>query len=312
MRKVTHVLLAALFVLILTVPVMLFGATETSHTERSFPAKAGGQVMVDASFHKVEVTARPGSTVDIVVDLEISASAKKAKQLLADYQPRFETNGDDIEIKSTRAKAGWNWGTNRTKGLITVAMPPGMDLVVDNSSGSVHLKGDFGDAKATIDNSSGSVIGETALAVLSIDNSSGRTEIDVFRPLEEFRVDCSSGSVYLEGGAKLVEVDTSSGSVHLAGLLGNATVGTSSGSVELAWTTIVPNSDVRIDTSSGGVELKFPEGISLEGEIDTSSGGIRSDFPCLKNDRDHCELTGGPGAVRLAVDTSSGGVRLIQ
>lgn len=312
MRKLTHVLLPALFVLILTVPVMLFGATETSHTEKSFPAKGGGRVVVDASFHKVEITARPGATVDVVVDLEISASEKKAKQLLADYKPRFETKGNDIVIRSTRNNAGWNWGMNKTKGLISVSMPPDMDLVVDNSSGSVHLEGDFGDAEFTIDNSSGSVTGETALAVLSVDNSSGRTKIKVLRPLKEFRVDCSSGSVHLEGGAYTAVVDVSSGSVNLSDLLGDVNVDTSSGSVDLAWTSIAPNSDVRIDTSSGGVKLDFPDGTTLDGEIDTSSGGIRSDFLCVEKERDHCEFEGGPGAVRLAVDTSSGGVRLVK
>lgn len=310
MRKLTHVLLPALFVLVLTVPALVFGATETSHTERSFPAKSGGQVMVDASFHRVEVTARPGSTVDITVDLEISASAKKAKQLLADYEPRFETNGDKIVIRSIRKKSGWNWGTTRTNGLITVAMPPNMDLVVDNSSGSVLLKGDFGDAKASIDNSSGSVKGETAMTMLSVDNSSGKTDITVFRPLEQFHVDCSSGSVHLEGGAKEARVDTSSGRVQLGGLLGDATVDTSSGSVELDWASISPDSEVRVDTSSGGVKLSFPAGTTFRGDIDTSSGGIRSDFGCLEKERDHCEFDGGPGSVRLAVDTSSGGVSL--
>ncbi|MCD4751060.1 MAG: hypothetical protein K8R59_16940, partial [Thermoanaerobaculales bacterium] len=136
MRKLTYILLPAIFVLVLAIPVLLFGATETSHTERSFPAITGGQVMVDASFHKVEVTARPGTTVDVVVDLEFSASARKAKRLLAKYAPRFETKGDDIVIRSTHEEAIWNWGTNKTKGTITVSMPPDMDLVIDNSSGA--------------------------------------------------------------------------------------------------------------------------------------------------------------------------------
>ncbi len=312
MRKNNHIPFAAIFVLILALPVLAFSATETSHTERSFPAATGGSVTIDASFHAVEVTARPGETVDVVVDLEFSASEKKAKSLLAEYEPRFEVNGDDIVIRSTREKTTWNWGWNTSKGKITVSMPPGMDLVIDNSSGSVFLKGDFGAAEVTVDNSSGSVKGDTAMAVLSIDNSSGRTDIKALRPLDQFQVDCSSGSVNFEGGATSVEVDSSSGSVELYGLLGDAKVDTSSGSVKAVWQSIPPGAKVRIGTSSGGVRLGFPEGAEFNGEVDTSSGGIRSDFPATKEKSNYWRFEGGSNAVQLSVETSSGGVRLSE
>ncbi len=312
MRKHKQILFTAIFVLMLALPVVAFSATETSHTERSFPATTSGSVTIDASFHSVEVTARPGSTVDIVVDLKFSASQKKAKRLLEEYEPRFKINGDDIVIRSTREKTTWNWGTNTSKGKITVSMPPDMDLVVDNSSCAVVLEGDFGDAEVKVDNSSGSVNGETAMAALSIDNSSGRTDIKVLRPLDQFQVDCSSGSVSLEGGAFRVKVDSSSGSVHLFDLLGEATVDTSSGSVKAEWQSIPPGAEVRIDTSSGGVRLGFPEGTQFDGEIDTSSGGIHSDFPGAKEKKNYWRFEGGSTAVQLSVDTSSGGVRLSE
>ncbi len=310
MRKINHILLAAGFVLMLALPVVAFGATETSHTERSFSAIEGGSVTIDASFHAIEVIVRPGSSIDVVVDLEFSASEKKAKRLIAEYEPQFKVSGDDIVIRSVRGKSTWSWGTNTSKGKIAVWMPPDMDLRVDNSSGRVILKGDFGGAEVSIDNSSGSVIGETAMASLSINNSSGRTEIKALRPLQEFRVDCSSGSVHFEGGAFKVVIDSSSGSVELLGLLGDAFVDTSSGSVDAAWQEIPPGATVRIDTSSGGVRLGFPEGAEFKGEIDTSSGRINSDFPCVEKERDHCQFEGGSDAVKLSVDTSSGGVRL--
>ncbi len=310
MRKYCHIVFAAIFVLMLALPVVAFAAIETSHTERSFPATIGGSVTVDASFHSVEVTARPGSTVDVIVDLEFSASEKKAKSLLAECEPRFEVNGDDIVIRSLREKTTWNWGTNKNEGKITVSMPPDMNLVIDNSSGAVLLKGDFGDAEVSVDNSSGSVKGETAMAVLSIDNSSGRTEIKALRPLDQFEVDCSSGSVHFAGGAVSVEVDSSSGSVELYDLLGNADVDTSSGSVKAVWQSIPPGATVRVGTSSGRVRLSFSEGTEFDGEIDTSSGGIKSDFPGTKEKSNYWRFEGGSNAVQLSVETSSGGIRL--
>jgi hypothetical protein len=59
------------------------------------------------------------------------------------------------------------------------------------------------------------------------------------------------------------------------------------------------------------VRLTFPRGTVLAGSADTGSGTIRTDFPGnLNDDRDHLVLAGGPGAVQVRVDTSSGSVRL--
>ncbi len=311
MRRMTRVLLPALCVLVLSIPLTVLGATETSHTEKSFPAPEGGTVTIDASFHRIEVEARPGSTVDVAVDLEISASShESAARLLADFEPRFETRGDTVVIRSSRKKTGWKMISGTTRGRITVSIPPGVDLVVDNSSGAVVLEGDFGEAEISVDNSSGRVSGTAAMKTLEVDNSSGGVEITVLRPLEAFDVDCSSGPVRLEGGALEAEIDVSSGSVMLEGLLGNAEVDGSSGSVDLSWSSIEPGAVIEVDVSSGSVDLRLPRGTLLAGEIDTSSGKIRSDFPCVSKQRNHCQFRGGSDAVRLVVDTSSGSVHL--
>ena len=51
-------------------------------------------------------------------------------------------------------------------------------------------------------------------------------------------------------------------------------------------------------------------GREFKGTIDTSSGGIRTEFPCAVKKRNFCRFNGGSDAVRLSIDTSSGGVRL--
>jgi hypothetical protein len=313
MRQIKPVVWACCLVVLLGSPTVLLAVTESSHFAESIPIESGQRVVVDASFHRVEVTASSGSSVNVVVDLEVSASASKAQQWLADYQPEVTVKGDTIRIRSTREKKGWSWGSTSGKGLITVEMPTGHDLVVDNSSGSVVLSGDFGDAVVRVDNSSGSVRGEAAMTSLAVDNSSGGTRFTALRPLERFNVDCSSGSVRLEGGAHDVNVDASSGSVRLRGLLGDAHVDTSSGSVELSWSSIAPAARVHVDNSSGGARLEFPLGTDLKGTISTSSGGIRSDFPGESNRKGNSlRLTGGTNAVSVRVSTSSGGVKLVQ
>ena len=58
--------------LALTAPGLVVADSGSIHQEHSFEARPGATVLVDVSFHSVEVEARPGSTVDVVVDIEIT------------------------------------------------------------------------------------------------------------------------------------------------------------------------------------------------------------------------------------------------
>ncbi len=279
------------------------------HQKHRFDARPGNTVVVDVSFHRVEVTARPGDTVDVTVDIEVKGSGGSSKNAANHLQPKFLEEGDKIIIRSTR-KSGFSWRSVSAKGLVTVKMPPGMNLVVDSSSGSAEISGDFGDAKVRFDASSGSLSLDGAMRELHSDTSSGSVRATVSRPLDAFTADASSGSVRLSGGARAAKVDTSSGSINLSGLLGDANFDASSGSITAQWDAIPSDATVRAGASSGSVTLRFPAGTSLTGSVDVSSGGIRSDFPGVKS-KDHLTLNGGGGAVNVKVSTSSGSVKLL-
>ena len=288
-------------------------ATESGSWDHRFPAEEGMSVLVDVSFHDVEITARPGDTIDVTVDVEVSASARRAGRLLDELTPEFREDGDRLVIRSVpRRGLRLDPGGTSTRGLVRVSMPPGLDLSCDTSSGECAVIGDLGGAAVTCDTSSGDVRVDGAMRTLTADTSSGNVRVTVRRPLEELRADTSSGDVRLVGGTRDAWVDTSSGSVDLRGLLGDAKVDTSSGDVHGRWISAPPDTTVRVDTSSGEVSLVFPAGTRLAGEVDTSSGDIRSDFPGDWSDRGrHLSLGQGPGAVRLEVDTTSGEVELL-
>lgn len=279
------------------------------HQKHRFDAQPGKTVLVDVSFHRVEVTARPGNSVDVTVDITVKGNGNKAQKVADELQPKFIDEGDKLIIRSVQKK-GWSWKSASAKGLVTVHMPPGMNLVVDSSSGGTEISGDFGDGKVTFDASSGSLRVNGAMRELHADTSSGSVKAAVMRPLDEFTADASSGSVRLVGGAHLAKVDTSSGSIHMEGLLGDAYFDASSGSITAQWASIPPNAKVRAGASSGGVSLTFPSDTVFTGWVDVSSGGIRTDFPGSM-ERDHLTLHGGADAVDIEVDTSSGSVKLL-
>jgi hypothetical protein len=309
----TRVTLVVLALAVLACPPSAGAATTSGHWDHSFPARPGMTVTIDASFHEVEVTARPGATVDVVVDVEVRASAGRAERLVEELTPVFTSDGSDILIRSTRSRGfRFDLGSTSTRGRIAVDLPPGLDLVCDTSSGSCSVIGDLGDAAVSCDTSSGEVRVEGAMRSLSADTSSGGVGVSVSRPLQAFRADTSSGEVWLVGGAVEATADTSSGSVELRDMLGEVSVDTSSGDVEVRWASIPADARIRVDTSSGGVSLELPAGTRLRGVVDTSSGGIRSDFGGSRSDRGHhLQLEDGPGAVGLHVDTTSGGVKIL-
>ncbi len=280
------------------------------HQEHTFAARAGQTVAIDVSFHRVEVRIEPGDTVHAVVDLSTSGSSSKAERAIEDLTPVFQEKGDTLVIRSTR-KGGWNWSSGKLKGSVTVTMPPGLDLSIDSSSGSVTIAGDLGDGGVDCDASSGSVTVRGAMRRLNVDTSSGSIKADVTRPLESFNADASSGSVRLSGGAHTASADTSSGSITLSGLLGDADMDASSGSVSAQWDSIPPGASIKAEASSGSVTIELPPGTEISGSASTSSGGIRSDFPGTFEKRS-ATFSGGPGAVNVHVSTSSGSVKVLQ
>ncbi|MCG6947666.1 MAG: DUF4097 domain-containing protein [Acidobacteria bacterium] len=281
------------------------------HKKHRFDASPGDTVVVDVSFHNVEVRTQPGGSVDVTVDITVKGDGSSSAKAAQDLSPVFEDQGNRLLIRSTRSK-GWSWKNVKAKGQVTVLMPPDVNLLIDSSSGEAKIIGDFGNSKVTFDASSGGLMVDGAMRELHSDLSSGSIHANVTRPLAEFTADASSGSVRLEGGAALAKVDTSSGSIDVSGLTGVGKFSASSGNIKAQWDEIPPNTTVRASASSGNVTLTFPEYTKISGLVEVSSGGIHSDFPALIRGKDELKLDGGPNAIDVHVDTSSGNIKLLS
>ncbi|MEE4271829.1 MAG: DUF4097 family beta strand repeat-containing protein [Thermoanaerobaculales bacterium] len=293
----------------LTAPILVHADVDLRQ-EHTFDARPGQTLVIDVSFHRVEVLVEPGSTVHAVVELSTRSSGGRAERAIEEYRPVFQEKGDTLLIRSVK-KRGWSWKSPNLKGRVTVTMPPDLDLSVDSSSGSITIEGDLGDGEVSCDASSGSVTADGTMRSFRSDTSSGSTRVSVSRPLELFSADSSSGSIRLEGGAHKARADASSGSIWLDGLLGDAAMDTSSGSITAQWDAVPAGASIDAGASSGSITLRLPAGTVLSGSVDTSSGGIRSDFPGTFK-RSSATFNGGAGAVELQADTSSGSVKILE
>ena len=102
MKSTRTVLAVAAWCLVLTGTA---AADINIHQKHRFDARPGATVVIDVSFHEVEVTAEPGDTVDVAVDVEVRGSGGSAKNIANDLQPKFLEEGDKLIIRSKRK--GW-------------------------------------------------------------------------------------------------------------------------------------------------------------------------------------------------------------
>lgn len=304
-------------------------AAATAHFQKSFPAQGVSAVRVDVSFHDVEVVVKQTPNVEITVDLEARGSKSKAEKLLAEYTPKFKVEDGRIQVRSVRKHGSWWFGRRSIRGKVTVAMPPGLNVDLDTSSGDCNVEGDLGKGSIMADTSSGDfklsgaaqrISADTSSGDVSVtgragkivaDTSSGDVELRLDQPADDISVDTSSGDVSLAGGAARFAADTSSGDVQASGLTGSAKADTSSGDVTLSWSEVRAGTEVKIGTTSGEVRLELPKDTLVEGRASTTSGTIRSDFGGRTEKRGHLLILEAADAeASLTVATTSGDVTL--
>jgi DUF4097 and DUF4098 domain-containing protein YvlB len=130
---------------------------------------------------------------------------------------------------------------------LEVSVPKGMDVVIDDGSGSIKVSNL--DGELTIDDNSGSVVVSNINNNVSIDDGSGSLSIDGVTG--NLVIDDGSGSVELKNIGGSVEIEDGSGSIHAKVIGGDFTLDDGSG-------------DVVIKELSGDFDL-----------IDDGSGSIR-------------------------------------
>ena len=334
----------------LALPLAALSTEPALHREKSFPAKPGGTVRVEAGFQDVLVTVRPGATVDVTVDVKVSGWGSSDESFIKSCEPEYSDSGDTILI---RCKPSFNvtFGWRTTQAKIDVKMPAGMSIDASSGSGDCSVKGDTGGFPVSLHAGSGDVVLEGACRTLKADTGSGNVkatlakdtdsadlhtgsgDIQVSGPVRDLAAETGSGDVCLDlkggkakvslrsgsgdlslkGGAGDLTAKSASGGITAEGLTGTALMKTNSGDILARWVEAPRGEKVSVRSSSGGVRLTFPAGTSLSGMLDTSSGDLQCEFPgTLKGRHQRTFVLAGPqGSADLAVETSSGDIQVV-
>jgi lia operon protein LiaG len=184
-------------------------------------------------------------------------------------------------------------------------------LRLDTSSGDVTARGTRGELH--IDTGSGSIQAEQVAGQVSLDTGSGDVTI-TGHSKGDLEIDTGSGSVT---GSKLetriLKVDTGSGDIRLDGVTAsNVELETGSGSVRADLTTAIET--ISIETGSGDVTLRLPDGTGATVDLDTGSGDFDVELPVQLLKKSEGSLTGriGDGRGRIHIETGSGDIALLK
>jgi lia operon protein LiaG len=184
------------------------------------------------------------------------------------------------------------------------------DLAIDAASADIDASQTKG--PLSLDTGSGNVTVTGVEGEVHIDTGSGNVAVSTAQG-GDLQIDTGSGDITVSGArAGRLVLETGSGGIRASGLEAEeAMLESGSGSIQLELVT--RPREVAIETGSGDVTVRVPDGFGASVDIDTGSGGIDLGgltITATRLDRDHVSGTIGDGRGRVRIETGSGSVRL--
>jgi len=269
---------------------------------KSFKVRPGGELTVDTNRGSINVVGKRGDTVDIEIIQNVRTTSKRmAKDILEDFQVRFDQDGKNIFIKAEYKRNGFrsffNRLTNRlqVKFLITVPIEYNVDLHTSGGSISVIEL----DGEVLSKTSGGSLTFENITGDISGKTSGGSIKIGEIRG--DVNAHTSGGSIRIERAEGNIDVHTSGGSITIEEASRAVKASTSGGSVK-AYLSQQPEEACRLTTSGGTITVYLDTNIGLDVDARTSGGRIHTDFPV--------KLSGTVSPRSLDAEVNGGGPQL--
>jgi hypothetical protein len=264
---------------------VLYAAITESNLNKTFPAKPGGQLVMEVDQGSIAIKTSERSEVTVEVKRKLrGAEGAKAQEIFAAHEVNFDADGDRVEVRAKFKTEPNRWFTRGKINLdveYTVMLPKQFNLDLKTGSGSiacsdiegtvkVHSSGgdlNFATVKGPFDGRTGS--GSVTLSAASgevIAKSSGG-DIRLGQMGGAATADTGSGSVSVKSAKGKLSVHSSGGDLRLGVLEGETSASTGSGSIA------VESAKTKLSVKSSGGDIRLRE---LNGETlaDTGSGSI--------------------------------------
>src|SRR5256886_449366 len=259
---------------------------------KSFEAKPGGKLVVEADRGSIEVKSADADQVEIEVFRKVSRESQaKAEEILKNHEVRFSLDGNKVQVHAEFKKGftgGWGDKGRNLQVRYQILVPKQFNVNLKTAGGSIKVADLIGEAR-----------GQTAGGSLSF----GQMDGPIYGRT-------SGGGISVAGCKGGVDLETSGGSIHLGEVQGDTTAHTSGGSISLKKT----NGKTAVGTSGGGIEAA-----DVRGSIDasTAGGSITANISAQPTGDCRLHTSGGSIKVSLAekvavdVDAKTSGGRVV-
>jgi len=249
-------------------------------TEKVFPLKPGGELVIDSQNGRITVEAwnRPEARVQITRTVR-AGDEKRAAALMKELRADVTLGEGQIEIESRYPKRAesvgiWDVLGQRVSSLnihYYVQVPAQTRLHLETSNGEIQIRG-----------ISGVIVGQTV-----------------------------NGDVDVASTKSHVAVSTTNGNVRLIGIQGGVRASTTNGGIQAEIRQLDSDGEVDLTTTNGDLQVVLPKGLNAQLEALTTNGSVSIGFPVEMVGRASSKLVrariGGGGAA-VSLTTTNGNV----
>jgi putative adhesin len=249
-------------------------------TEKVFPLKPGGELVIDSQNGRITVEAwnRPEARIQITRTVR-AGDAKRAAELMKELRADVTLGEGLIEVESRYPKRAesvgiWDVLGQRVSSLnihYYVQVPAQTRLHLETSNGEIQIRG----IAAT-------VVGQTVNGDVDVTSTTGH-----------------------------VEVSTTNGNIRLVGIQGGTEASTTNGGIQAEIRRLDSDGEVDLSTTNGDLEAVLPANLKAKLEATTTNGSVSIGFPVEMIGRASSKLVrariGGGGAA-VSLSTTNGNI----
>ena len=259
-------------------------ATLKDHFDKTVPLKGGSQITLRNVNGSVKVEAWDRGEVRIEADKEVkagtdSAARKFMDQVRIDVTPGTSgNNGLRIETHAPKRGANGIWDAMFGNSInyhvnYTLHVPRQAAVDAESVNGGVSLAGTHG----------------------------------------KVRLETTNGAVDVADVTGDVNAGSTNGGITATRVAGAVKAETTNGAVAVDLTALPAGSDLRFESTNGGVHVRLPRDARLSVDAETTNGRVKSDFEVAGGKPGKRSLKGdiNGGGGRLKIRTTNGGIEIL-
>jgi DUF4097 and DUF4098 domain-containing protein YvlB len=128
------------------------------------------------------------------------------------------------------------------------------------------------------------------------------------------RLETTNGAIHVRDVAGNVVASSTNGGITASRIAGAVKAGTTNGAIEAELTDVPEGSELRFESTNGGISVRLPRDARLTVDAETTNGHVSTDFEVTGGRKGKRSLTGdiNGGGGRLVLSTTNGSVEILE